>query len=128
MKKLYKKRVDQIVTAVQLNLVTAGFNYTKWGGSQKCNQGDWIVNNEGECYTITAQSFADTYSNVAPGRYSKVAKVKAETAIVDGQIRTREGTTDYKAGDYIVHNREDGTDSYAVDKDRFEKMYELVDP
>ena len=104
MKKLYKKRVDQIVTAVQLNLVTAGFNYTKWGGSQKCNQGDWIINNRSECYTITAQSFADTYSMISPGRYRKVATVMAELAAVDGQIRTREGITSYKAGDLsLIH-------------------------
>ncbi|OED39532.1 hypothetical protein AB833_15005 [Chromatiales bacterium (ex Bugula neritina AB1)] len=127
MKNRYRKREDNLVTAVQLDLDTAGFSYEKWGGQQQCRQGDWLVNNAGECYTINSASFADTYVNVSPGCYRKVTMVLAEVAATDGQVRTREGITEYKAGDYIVHNREDGSDSYAVDKDRFERMYVMVD-
>ena len=127
MEKRYRKREEQVITAVQLNLDTPGFSYDKWGGKQQCQQGDWIVENNDECYTITAASFADTYTCVGPGRYLKVATVRAEPATSSGQIRTREGSTQYNAGDYIVHNNDDGTDSYAVEKERFERMYQPLD-
>jgi len=35
--------------------------------------------------------------------------------------------TEYGAGDYLVSNDEDGTDTYAVEGALFEEMYDAVD-
>ncbi len=123
MKKQYIKREQQLITAVQLNLQTGGLRYQKWGNEQQCVAGDWLVDNEGDCYTINAATFASTYTRVSEGRYKKTAAVWAERATRPGRVKTAEGYTAYDNGDYIVHNRDDPTDSYAVSKEKFEKMY-----
>lgn len=123
MKKHYRKRNDHFVIAVQLNLETSGVQYEKWGGTQQCNAGDWIVENQGECYTISADSFAKTYQCISPGLYKKIADVTAEQSSESGKVDTNEGVTHYSAGDYIVQNRGDSRDSYAVDRKVFENMY-----
>lgn len=123
----YKKREDQVVTAVQLNLETDGFTYTKWGGKQRCYAGDWLVNNNGEYYTIRDETFKNTYKEVSMGQFEKTTAVWASAATEDGKVKTNEGYTEYKAGDYLVANNEDGSDSYAVSKIKFENMYELAD-
>lgn len=123
--KRYKKKVMQEITAVQLNLDTAGFPFQKWGATQFCKQGDWIVDNNGECYTIDAKSFEKTYSEVSPGRYVKSAPVWAEVAHTNGAVPTKEGKSAFKVGDYIVYNNEDETDGYCMSSEKFESMYEL---
>ena len=122
--KKYRKREKQLVIAVQLNLDTDGFTYTKWGGEQKCAAGDWLVSNDGDCYTIGKDSFANTYEAFRPGQYIKTAPVWASEADEAGEVKTNEGTTEYRAGDYLVFNAIDGSDSYAVSKHKFEEMYE----
>ncbi len=111
--------------AVQLNLDTEGFTYHKWGGVQTCKPGDWLVDNQGETYTIDAESFRATYRQVSPGVYAKTAEIWAEIADQDGVIRTKEGETHYKSGDYIVFNSGDADDAYAISKTFFEEQYEL---
>ena len=123
----YVKRGDQIVVAVQLALDTPGFSYQKWGATQKCQAGDWIVDNAGDVYTVNRDSFASTYRQVAPGSYLKMAPVWAEVAAGAGEVRTKEGTTHYSAGDYLVFNEESGGDPYAVSADKFAEMYERAD-
>lgn len=125
-RKKFHKRERQVVTGVQLDLDTDGFVYRKWGAEQQCKAGDWLVSNNGDVYTISQQSFASTYKEIEPGRYMKVAPVWAHQADRSGSVKTNEGSTDYQAGDYIVSNNEDGSDSYAVSKDKFEEMYEEV--
>jgi len=122
----YKKIEKQIVTGVQLSLETSGFNYTKWGSEQHCKAGDWLINNDGECYTVDQDSFANTYTEVAPGQFIKTTAVWAIQAEVSGFINTKEGQSAYMAGDYLVSNNEDGTDSYAVAQTKFEKTYTPV--
>ena len=39
----YRKKTASTVVAVQLDLETDGFTYDKWGGTQTCKQGDWVV-------------------------------------------------------------------------------------
>ncbi len=119
----YLKKTTSRVVAVQLDLETRGFTYQKWGDTQTCKPGDWIVNNDGDVYTIERDSFARTYRAVSPGVYEKMAPVWAEVAERPGQIATKEGVTHYKAGDYIVYNDPDGEDGYAVEAEAFEKMY-----
>ncbi|MCP5144483.1 MAG: hypothetical protein H6978_06635 [Gammaproteobacteria bacterium] len=123
----YRKKQQQVVTAVQLALDTDGFTYRKWGGVQRCKPGDWIVNNDGDVYTVDAESFADTYAQISPGRYVKTAIVWAEVAANDGAIETKEGATQYSAGDYIVYNGPQRTDGYAVKTEKFQSMYEPAD-
>ena len=50
----YRKNPDQFVTAVRLNLDTQGFVFNKWGGEQRCKPGDWLVDNDGDVYTVDA--------------------------------------------------------------------------
>ena len=123
----YRKHANQIVNAVQLNLKTDGFAYEKWGNVQHCNAGDWLVDNDGDCYTVSAASFAETYTKVATGQYVKTAPVWAVQTSESGKVKTKEGFTGYGTGDYLVSNNQDGTDSYAVSKAKFEAMYERVD-
>lgn len=109
---------------MQLDLETEGFSYRKWGGIQHCKPGDWIVNDRGNVYTIDQRSFAATYEETGLGQYRKTAVVWAEVATEAGAVATREGTTAYEAGDYLVSNDEAGKDSYAVRRSKFLAMYE----
>ena len=123
----YRKQSSQFVIAVQLDLSTKGFTYEKWGGTQQCKPGDWLVNNNGDTYTVDRETFARTYKSTGPGTYSKVTTVWAEKAREAGVVTTKEGVTHYEAGDYIVFNEPGGGDPYAVSKATFEKTYERVE-
>lgn len=126
MKRLrYRKKSDQFVIAIQLELDTDGFTYTKWGAEQRCKQGDWLVNNNGDIYTVDQQVFTNTYRQVKPGAYVKTTSVWAEVAEKEGSVKTNEGESHYKPGDYLVFNNEDGTDAYCISAAKFEAMYEL---
>lgn len=123
-KRRYKKRITQSVVAVQLDLKTEGFSYTKWGAEQRCKKGDWLLNNQGDIYTVDQTTFEATYKQLSPGIYIKSASVWAVSADEAGRITTKEGETHYRAGDYLVYNDEAGSDGYAVSRDKFEAMYE----
>jgi hypothetical protein len=120
----YRKRADSFVTAVQLDLETEGFTYQKWGGTQTCKAGDWLVDNDGDIYTVDRETFEQTYRPVSPGVYVKTTPVWAEIAETAGEIQTKEGVTHYEAGAYLVFNDSQGQDGYAVEADSFEEMYE----
>jgi len=123
----YIKRPTEFVTAVQVDLDLEGFTYRKWGGTQRCSRGDWIVDNHGDVYTVAGESFARTYRQTGPGTYVKTAPVWAETATIAGEIATKEGSTHFDVGDYLVYNEPGGRDGYAVSKGEFERMYEPQD-
>lgn len=127
MRKTYRKRETSVVTAVRLALETDGLTYRKWGDTQSASAGDWLVDNDGDVYTVTADAFERTYEMVSPGVYRKTGPVWAEVAEEPGAIRTSEGTSAYEAGDYLVFNDADGKDGYAVGREKFERMYEPVD-
>lgn len=120
----YRRRPDTPVTAVRIDLDIDGFSYRKWGDVQRCKRGDWLVDNEGDVYTVDGDTFARTYRAVGPGAFVKSAPVWAESATAPGRVATNEGTTAYGAGDYLVSNNDDGSDAYAVSKAKFEAMYE----
>lgn len=120
----YRKKPSAAVVAVRLDLDTDGFTYRKWGEMQRCKARDWVVDNEGDVYTVDAETFTATYRQVSPGRYLKSAPVWAEIAETGGTIETKEGATRFEAGDYLVYNGHDRTDGWAVTADRFEEMYE----
>ena len=123
----YRRRPDRPVTAVRLDLDTEGLRYRKWGAEQRAKPGDWLVNNDGDTYTVDAESFARSYRQVAPGQYVKTSPVWAEVAREAGSIRTREGESHYQAGDYLVFNDPDGEDGYCMPAARFEALYEPDD-
>jgi hypothetical protein len=123
----YRRKPDQYVVAVQLLLDTDGFAYRKWDGEQRCKRGDWLVDNDGDVYTVDAESFARTYRELRRGAYLKTAPVWAEVAAEDGSVATKEGHTAYRCGDYLVSNNEDGSDAYAIGAEKFEAMYEVDD-
>jgi hypothetical protein len=122
----YKKKAGSFVVAIQLDIETEGLRYKKWGGEQFAKRGDWLVDNNGDKYTVSRESFAKTYHFVSPGIYAKSAPVWAEIAERAGKLATQEGETSYQAGDYLVSNNEDGSDTYAIEKEKFTSMYELA--
>lgn len=124
----FRKKAGAVVIAVQVDLDTGGFSYQKWGGAQFCKSGDWIVDNQGDVYTIDRETFEATYRSAGPGVYKKSAPVWAEAAKEAGAIETKEGATHYAAGDYLVFNDRDRKDGYAVSAEKFEEMYEPDEP
>ena len=65
------RRPDRPVVAVRLALDTEGLVYRKWGGEQRAKPGDWIVDNEGDMYSVDADVFARTYKQTGTGTYVK---------------------------------------------------------
>jgi hypothetical protein len=124
----YRKKKGQFVTAVQLDLDINGLTYRKWGGRQRAKRGDWLVNNRGEVYTVDAVSFKRRYKRLRPGTYVKTTPVWAEVAAGSGTIRTKEGRSRYRKGDYIVSNDRRGRDAYCISAARFRAMYRLDRP
>jgi hypothetical protein len=123
----YIRRPDKPVVAVRLALDTDGLVYRKWGGEQRAKAGDWLVDNDGEIYTVDAGVFARTYRQTGPGTYVKTTPVWAKQASHAGSIDTKEGVTHYQAGDYLVSNNSDGSDEYAVSATKFESLYKAKD-
>jgi hypothetical protein len=119
----YVRRPDRPVAAVCLALETDGLVYRKWGADQRAASGDWIVDNDGDVYTVQADVFARTYRQVGTGAYVKTTPVWAERQAHAGSVGTAEGRTHYDAGDYVVSNNEDGSDRYAVAAATFEALY-----
>lgn len=119
----YRRREHTAVTAIRLNLDTDGFTYRKWGAMQRAKPGDWLVNNGDDVYTVDAETFERTYSRLGPGLYEKTSRVWARRAETAGVIPTREGSTAYKAGDYLVFNDPEEKDGYAISASKFESLY-----
>ena len=120
----YRRKEETTVTAIRLDLETDGLTYQKWGGTQRAKRGDWLVSNHGDVYTVDADTFARTYHEVSPGLYEKTAIVWARRANEEGAIQTKEGSTAYKPGDYLVFNDAEGKDGYAMKEETFQKLYE----
>lgn len=119
------------VTAIQLAFdvpkdIPHLFKYQKWGSLQGCKPNDWLVKtSEGEVYTIDEQSFANTYTRVSGDSYQKSVGVYAYQCEADGAISTKEGTTYYKAGDWVTYNDKELTDGYAISDEKFRKLYDV---
>jgi hypothetical protein len=129
LRRKYVRRPDSPVIAVRLALDTDGFVYRKWGGEQRAKAGDWLVDNDGDVYTVDAAVFARTYrpADRGPGTYVKTTPVWAERAENAGSVMTKEGVTHYEAGDYIVSNSNDDSDQYAIPAEKFETLYMASD-
>jgi hypothetical protein len=125
--KKYRRKPGTAVIALRLDLETAGFEYQKWGGVQRCKRGDWIVNNAGDTYTVDSETFANTYREFSQGLYVKTGLVYAERATAAGTIATKEGSTDYQSGDMLVFNDPSRRDGYAMSAKKFESLYDADD-
>jgi len=123
----YVKKPTSYVTAVRLDLDTDGFSYSKWDAHQRCKRGDWIVDNDGDVYTVDAEVFARTYRRLDKGAFVKTTPIWAERATSHGVVQTKEGASHYEPGDYLVSNGEDGSDAYCIRAGKFESMYEPAD-
>jgi hypothetical protein len=123
----YVRNPDRPVAAVQLSLETDGLVFRKWGAEQRAKRGDWLVDNDGDVYTVDAEVFAKTYRPVDrskhPGTYIKTTPIWAVEATVAGSVTTKEGATHYEPGDYIVSNQPDGSDGYAIGRKKFHDLY-----
>ena len=119
----YRKRASQYVVAVRLDLERVAFSYTKWGGEQRAKRGDWLVDNDGDVYTVDASTFARTYRKIGAGRYVKATLIWARVAREPGRVKTQEGSTGYKKGDYLVSNERSGADAYAISMRKFRATY-----
>ena len=122
----YRKKANQFVTAVRLDLDTKGLEYRKWGARQRAKRGDWLVDNGGDVYTVDARTFARTYQRLQPGKYLKTTPIWAERASEAGSVKTKEGRSNYKRGDYIVSNTKRGADAYCISAAKFKAMYQPV--
>jgi len=122
----YVKKPTSYVLAVRLDLDTDGISYRKWGAAQRGKRGDWLVDNDGDVYTVDADVFARTYRHVGRGAWVKTTPVWAEVATEPGSVQTKEGTSHYERGDYLVSNHEDGSDAYCIGRAKFEELYELA--
>lgn len=106
------------------------FRYRKWGGEQRAKAGDWLIDNNGDVYTVDAVVFARSYRAVyekGPGSYVKTTPIWAERAEKPGVVPTKEGSTQYQTGDYLVSNSDDDSDRYAIAAEKFETLYLPVD-
>jgi hypothetical protein len=121
----YVRRPDRPIAAVRLSLDTDGLVYRKWGAEQRAKPGDWIVDSDGDVYTIDADAFARTYREVGTGAYVKTTPIWAERSASSGSVETKEGVTHFEAGDYVVSNNRDGSDAYAIAAAKFEALYTL---
>lgn len=123
-RKQYRKRPELPVIAVALDIDIEEMHYRKWGHQQTAKRGDWLVDNDGDIYTVENQYFQDHYRKIKPGQYEKVGEIWAVEAEEPGSIPTKEGSTDYNAGDYLVYDSAEGGNGYAVGRARFKRMYE----
>ena len=73
--KKYRKKANLAVVAVQLNLDIEGFTYHKWGAEQRCKPGDWLIDNQGDVYSVDREVFANTYRLLSPGLYVKTTRI-----------------------------------------------------
>lgn len=124
----FRRKESTQVVAVQLSLQTDGLTYQKWGNRQRAKQGDWLVNNGGDTYTVDQQSFAQSYRQVSKGIFEKMSDVWALKAREAGVVSTKEGQTTYEAGDYLVSSDLAGKDIYAISAAKFHQLYEPADP
>ena len=124
MRKYKAKKIT--VVAIQIPEDSKGLEYEKWGSIQFAKPGDWLVNKLGETYSIDAESFANTMKPLdRVGHYYKFSEIWGEVAVDSGVVETKEGTSQYVEGDYLVSNNEDFTDKYCISKEKFEKLYEV---
>ena len=122
----YRPREAATVLALRLDLELQCFQYEKWGGKQQARRGDWVVDKDGDVYTVTDSNFSRTYRLVRPGLYRKDAPVWACLAPSDGVVPSEEGSTAYQEGDYVVFHLPEDDLGWAMRAEEFLRTYEAV--
>lgn len=108
------------VTAEQL---TAQRSWKTASGSTLTAQaGDWLVSDGETDWSVAAQIFPDTYSDLGGGTYAKTAVVVARQLPAKATILTLEGAAEAEAGDWLVRNP--GGDVWPVPDAEFDRRYE----
>ena len=124
--KKYVPKSNATVIAVQIDLDIEGFTYVKWGAEQRCSRGDWLVDNHGDVYTITDDTFTRTYRMERPGLYRKITPVWARVAHAKGTVLSEEGETEYEPGDYVAFHAPGAELGWAVKPAKFRERYDLA--
>src|SRR5699024_8220663 len=79
---------------------------TEWatanGSRLRGKAGDWELTDGTRTWTVAADIFAKTYTEVAPQTYQKTGRVQAVRAVEDALIPTLEGEASIRAGDWVV--------------------------
>lgn len=91
--------------------------------------GDWkLTGPDGSTWTVKPDIFAKTYGEVTPGSgvYEKTALARAMKLKVDYTVKSLEGDSSGKVGDYLV--RGPNNEFYIVNGSKFEGMYTEVKP
>ncbi len=91
--------------------------------------GDWkLTGPDGSTWTVKPDIFAKTYGEVTPGSgiYEKTALARAMKLKVDYSVKSLEGNSSGKVGDYLV--RGPNNEFYIVNGAKFEGMYTEIKP
>jgi hypothetical protein len=111
------------VTAIQIDFDKVSFTYHKWGSDQKATSGDWIVNTNGDIFTVPREIFARSYKMIGHGQYLQTGDVWVRHTIEPGFLKTNNGKVNYKAGDYLVFNDPEGNHGIVVKPNIFTEFY-----
>ena len=101
---------------------------TEWatanGSRLRGKAGDWELTDGTRTWTVAADIFAKTYTEVAPHTYQKTGRVQAVRAVEDALIPTLEGEASIRAGDWVVR----GVDGevWPVPDSEFAEAYEIL--
>lgn len=71
----YRKKPDQFVVAIQLDLDTEGLTYVKWGARQQCKREDCLVDNQGGYLFCKQRSLCE---NLSPGQPRNLYEIRAD--------------------------------------------------
>ena len=92
------------------------------GSTLTARVGDWLVSDGEKDWSVAAQIFDETYSDLGGGRYAKTAVVVARQLPAKATILTLEGPAAAEAGDWLVRNP--GGDVWPVPHAEFGRRYE----
>lgn len=98
---------------------------TRRGGRLVGRAGDWLVSEDGDHWTVTAEVFAQTYKPTdVHGHYRKTARVRAVRMARRFLVETLEGPVPGEANDWLVQNP--GGDAWPIDAKTFERRYTVA--
>lgn len=122
----YKRKGNEVVIAIQLDLDTEGFSYQKQGAERRCNAQDWLLSDRSGTYAVDDSTFARAFEEIGVGQYTMVGIVRAKVSDSAGHIRVGQRKVPHEPGDYLVWDESTQSIGYAVPKDWFEASYVLA--
>ncbi|MGQ7787939.1 PGDYG domain-containing protein [Nesterenkonia sp. K-15-9-6] len=97
---------------------------TASGAVMEAKPGDWIVDDDGQQWSVDAEVFAETYEAVSEGRYRKTGEVRARQIAQPTSLETLEGSDQLDAGDWVVQNA--SGECWGVSDARFRRRYQVL--